>query len=61
MEKLLVLDYHYNQTINKLKYIANLDTYAFNLVTGLGSRFSYDIVSHSGSMSHLAYADVTLT
>ena len=58
---LLVLDYHYQQTTNQLKYRVQLDTQALNLVTRYGSRSSHDLVSHNGSKLHLAYIDVTLT
>ena len=61
VEKLLVLDYHHHQTINLLKYSAKLDTSSLNLVTRYASLSSYDLISYSGSKSHLAYVDITLT
>ena len=61
VEKLLDLDYHHQKTTNQLKYNAYLDALALYLVTGHGSLFSYDLISHSGNKLRLAYIDATLT
>ena len=61
VEKLLDLDYHHQKTFNQLKYSVQLDTLALYLVTRHSSLFSYDLISHSGNKSRLAYVNATLT